>query len=105
MASKYEHADRAKQFAPFDALRGLHEALKEKEKIVVEKPELSEERLEELDRVLNEVQPGAIITVVYYENGEFVKKTGMVSKINREEKKLFLVKTPIAMNNIVNLEV
>lgn len=105
MATKFEHADRAKQFAPFDALRGLNEALREREKIVVDKPELSDERLEELDRLMLEVQPGSIITVVYYENGEFVKKTGMVSKIDRDERKLVLVKTPIAMKNIVNLEV
>ena len=38
-------ADRAKQFIPFDALKGLKEALKEKEKIYVEKKELSEEEI------------------------------------------------------------
>ena len=40
MASR---ADRAKQFLPFDALKGLQEALREKEIENEEKKELSEE--------------------------------------------------------------
>ena len=50
-------ADRAKQFMPFDAVRGLREALAEKERILVPKKELSEEKKEELDYLLKEIQP------------------------------------------------
>lgn len=42
-------ADRAKIFMPFDAVKGFREALAEKERIIVPKTELSEERKEELD--------------------------------------------------------
>ena len=34
-------ADRAKLFIPFDALKGLKEALREKEKVLCEKKELT----------------------------------------------------------------
>ena len=36
-------SDRARQFLPFDALKGFKEAIKERQKIKVEKIELSEE--------------------------------------------------------------
>lgn len=61
-----QKADRAKLFLPFDALKGFREALAEKERIVVPKTELSEDRKEELDRLLHQIKPGDIITVVYF---------------------------------------
>ena len=54
MASKPKHKmpieDRAKQFMPFAALKGLPDALAAKEKITVPKVELSEEMAEESGR-------------------------------------------------------
>jgi len=41
--------NRAKQFLPFDALKGFQEALREKEREFEEKRELSEESLKVLD--------------------------------------------------------
>ena len=37
---KMPASDRAKQFMPFSALKGLDEALREKERIIVEKADL-----------------------------------------------------------------
>ena len=48
-------ADRAKQFMPFSALKGLEEALKTKERQIVDKKELSEELSRELSRNLSEI--------------------------------------------------
>ena len=47
---------RAKQFMPFAALKGLPDALAAKEKIAVEKIELSPEMYEELDRKMHRWQ-------------------------------------------------
>ena len=49
-------ADRAKQFVPFAALKGLPEALSAKERITVDKIELSPEMAEELDRKMHLLQ-------------------------------------------------
>ena len=46
---KMERSERAKQFMPFAALKGFEELLAEKEKMIVQKIELSEERKAELD--------------------------------------------------------
>ena len=48
--TKMSIENRAKQFMPFAALKGLPDALAAKEKIVVEKIELSSDMEEELDR-------------------------------------------------------
>ena len=45
-------ADRAKIFMPFSALKGYEEAIEEKQKLVTERVELSEEQKAELDRKL-----------------------------------------------------
>ena len=55
-------ADRAKQFLPFAALKGLPEALAKKERVAVPKIVLSEDMAEELDRKIQEIVPGRIIS-------------------------------------------
>ena len=57
---------RAKQFAMFDALKGLTEAIAEKERQCVPRKELSEERIEEINRKLKAISKGNFVTVVYY---------------------------------------
>lgn len=77
-------SERAKIFAPFAALKGLNEALKEKEKIRVAKKELSEDMAEELNTALKALSIGDIATVVYYNNTEmqYFQLTGNISKID-----------------------
>lgn len=48
---KMSRAERAKQFMPFAALKGYPEALREKEKIVVPRAEVSEEYAEVFDDI------------------------------------------------------
>ena len=55
--------ERAKQFMPFAALRGYEIALKEREKIVVPKMELSEDMREELDRKFR-ITDGILRTII-----------------------------------------
>lgn len=84
-----DRADRAKQFMPFDALKGLREALAEKERelTLVTRRELSEESRAELDRQMCRIRVGDVITVEYYQRGEYVRQTGSVTRIsaNRRE--------------------
>ena len=49
---------RAKQFQPFDALRGLKEAIAAKEKIIVPKRELSEDSIAEINKTLIGLEKG-----------------------------------------------
>lgn len=95
---------RAKQFIPFSALKGYEEALRAMEKIVVDRKELSEERKEELDETLHELRPGDMVTAIFYENEEYIKITGLVSKIVTDSGYIKIVNKKIALDDIFSLE-
>lgn len=96
-------ADRAKQFMPFAALKGYEEALRRKEKIIVEKVELSEEMKDELDRQFKQINRNDIITVVYYAEEEYLQITGMVARIDIDARYLKVVNTKIPFENIYSI--
>ena len=80
--------ERAKIFLPFDALKGLKEALREKEKILVDKKILSIEEKEKISKKLIQIKKGMIIKVIYFENNEYIELEGMVSLIDFVYKKI-----------------
>ena len=96
--------ERAKQCMPFAALKGYEEALKEKEKIVVPRRELSEETKEQLDRRLPGIRRGDMITVIYYCQGEYLKLTGMVSRIDTDARVLKIVNTKITFEDLFQIQ-
>lgn len=104
MESKMDRADRAKQFMPFDALRGLREALAEKERIIAPRADLSDDARETLDYKLSQVERNKIITVIYYDNGEYLKLTGMVSRLDMTAGILKIVNTKIQFKDIYDIQ-
>lgn len=100
---KMSREDRAKQFMPFAALKGYPEALAKKEKVVVPKAEITEEYAQMLDQKLRLVAKNDIITVVYFCNGEYLKKTGMVSRIDKTARVLKVVNTKILFDDIYDI--
>lgn len=95
--------NRAKQFMPFDALKGFREALAEEERLRVPKRELSEEQKEELNWTIKTVQKKDIVTVEYYHQEEYVQLTGMVSGVDENGKSLTVVNENIPCEDISNL--
>lgn len=95
--------NRAKQFVPFAAVKGYEEALRAKEKIVVEKIELSEERKEELDFILHQIKKNDIITVVYFYKGEYIQLEGMVSWLDKDARVIKIVNTKIPFEDIYEI--
>ena len=95
--------NRAKQFVPFAAVKGFEEALRAKERIVVEKIELSEERKAELDFKLHQSKKRDIVTVVYFDKDEYVKVEGMVSRLDLDARVIKIVNTKIAFDDIYEL--
>ncbi|WP_408072638.1 hypothetical protein [Butyrivibrio sp. JL13D10] len=93
-------ADRASQFQPFAALKGFEEALKERERIEVEKIELSEEALDYLDYQLSLLKVGDMVSIIYYDYGAYVQKTGLISNIKKDAKYLTVVTTDISFDMI-----
>lgn len=103
MVSKMNREERAKQFMPFAALKGYPDALRKKEKIVVSKMEFSEEYQEELDRKLRKVHKNDMVTVMYFCKNEYLKLTGMVSRIDASSRIMKIVNTRIAFEDLYDI--
>ncbi|WP_394926411.1 YolD-like family protein [uncultured Robinsoniella sp.] len=95
--------ERAKQFMPFAALKGYTEVLKKKEKIVVPKIDLLEEYQEELSRKLRQVKKNDIVTVVYFSKNQYLKLTGMVSRVDDTARILKIVNTKISFDDLYDI--
>ena len=95
--------NRAKQFVPFSALKGYEEALRAKEKILVPKMELSEEKKEELNRKLHQIARNDMITVIYFCKGEYIQMEGRVSRLDKDARILKVVNTRIPFEDIYEL--
>ena len=98
------YAERAKIFMPFDALKGFKEALKEKEKIVVDKIELSDEEKDKLIYKLDMLKKGMMIKITYYNNQEYIELRGILSMVNSCNKVITIVKEKIAVQDILEVE-
>lgn len=94
---------RAKQFMPFSALKGLQEALEKKERILVSKPDLSEEQSTHLNTQLCLLKKGDFATVVYYSSGSYFKLTGIIANIDTLNQILQVVTTEIPFEAILEL--
>ncbi len=96
--AKMPISQRAKQFAPFAALKGFEEAIYQKQKIYLQKPELSEEMAQNLDNDFKKIKKGEKITVTYYYDGEYFDVSGIVKKLD------LIYKAITIDNNIIPLE-
>ena len=103
--TKMSREDRAKQFMPFAALKGYEEAIREKEKPIVCPVEISEDKKEELDRKLSILKINDMAEIIYYHNGEYIKQTGMVSKLDISARYIRIVNTKIELKDIYNIEI
>ena len=66
-------ADRAKQFQPFDALKGLQEELRSREerRTRVVKKEISEEREEQISAELAKIYKRSDVEITFYRGGHY----------------------------------
>ncbi len=105
--AKMSQADRAKQFMPFDGVKGLQEALREKERIVVnvDKRELSPDYEAELDLKMQQVRPGYMVKVVYFHENAYLEKVGMVSRLDGDGRMIQIVGEAISFDDVFDVEV
>ena len=96
---------RAKQFAPFDALKGLKEAIAAKEKHPEPRRELTDYMKEQINTALLDLQKGQQITVVYYEKQEqqTAQITGTVMKVDAHWQTLLINQIVIGFEEIYDI--
>lgn len=83
-------AERAKQFMPFAALRGLPEALQRKEHRPIPPVEYSEEQADDLNRKLLALSPGMAVTLTFYLHGSRQTQSGIITRIDTASRCLHL---------------
>ena len=105
LRAKMPVAERAKQFMPFAAVKGLNEALakKERELGLVKKAEMSEEMAEELDAKLALLKKEDIVTAVYFCKGEYRSISGELMLLDDANRILGIDDTKIAFEDILNI--
>lgn len=98
---------RAKQFQPFDAMKGLTEALKDREErhSRVDKLELSEEKIREIEEVLLRVKVGAKVRVEHYKAFHYVFQKSVVDKIDTVKKCLYFGEEEIFFDDIYDIRI
>ncbi len=98
--------ERAKQFAPFDAVSGLHEVLRLKEYEHERKMvgDLSDEQVEEISNVLRQINKIDMVEVVYFEDG-YEKRAVGKAKLNVDKHQITVNCINISLDNIRELHI
>ena len=99
--------ERARQFAPFDAMKGLQEALRDREErhSRVERHEISEEQMEINSEVFSRLKKGALVRIECYYAFHDVTFTGTVTAIDTVFRYLKLGKDKFPFCDIYTIEI
>ena len=103
---KMPRSSRAKQFAPFDALKGLSESLriKEYEHDKILKGDLSEEKVLELSNILLNLNKNNIYNVTYFCDGYNKNEMGNI-KLDTENNGIIIANTKIKLDDVWDIKI
>jgi len=97
--------DRARQFLPFDALKGFREMLLEKEREIEERRELSLDNIEAIDLTFKDINIGTKIKIIYYDEYHYIEIIDIVKRIDNIDKKIYLNNKIIDFKDIIRIEI
>ena len=102
--------DRAKLFAPFAALSGFGDSVRERERLLFPRAVLAEDAQLRLDRKLRRLEPGDYVTAVYFlpekttaEEGRYLTVSSLFLKIDEVRQRLCLDGASIPLEDLVEL--
>lgn len=100
-------AERAKIFAPFDAMKGLQEALRDREErhLRVERHEISDEQAERNSRILIKLRRGMKVEIDCYCAFHDVTKRGTITDVDTTFKHLKLGNERIWFDDIYAIKI
>lgn len=99
---KMPASERAKQFMPFAALRGLNEALAAMEETADSRKILSDEMSDELDAKLHSLYIGSTAEIVFYSSKKYIKISGIITKISMQNRSLTISDVTIPFDDIID---
>ncbi len=100
-------SERAKQFAPFDALKGLQKALrlKEYEHDRIIKGDINEEMADKISNNLLKVKKNDMIYVKYYEDGYYKELQSKLKKLEIAKNQIEIERKVINLSDIFDLDI
>lgn len=95
-----------KKFLPFASLKeqAIFLAAMQKEKQKVEKPLISDDTKEEINRILSEYH-GETVLLYYYDRGFIKNVTGPIKKIDILNQTLIMDDLKVSFTNLLNVEI
>ena len=100
MPERRPRADRAQQFMPFAALKGYYDLIRERERVVEPKRELTDEKALELSQRLAQVERRTMASIAYHDGEAYVTAHGLVSDIDLAGRTITVVRTRIPFDDI-----
>lgn len=109
---KMRRSDRAKLFAPYDALKGFGDSVKEKDRVYYPRMLATDYTQEEINRKLMALNRKDVVTVIYFVSmrrtaeedlGEYHTTSGPVLRVDEIERRLVLDRLSIPFEDIVSL--
>lgn len=99
--------ERAKQFMPFDALKGLREELKKREEKYLreKKKELTEEEILALSKKIIQIKKGDTIQITFFYAGHYVVLKEEVEQVNTVYKYIKIKDNKIAFEDVLDIEI
>jgi hypothetical protein len=96
--------DRAKQFMPFAAVKGLNEALQKKERIARFKSELTDDMAMVLNEKFHKLRKGTLVHITYFLKDDFVVLTGQITRIDNVYRTINIDDTEISIDAITRID-
>ncbi|MCR4697901.1 MAG: YolD-like family protein [Bacilli bacterium] len=95
-----------KKWLPFKSLSGQYDMLDKmkSERNKVAMPELSVDQIDELNRVLVSLQKGDQVEVVYFQEGEILRKRGIFLRCDGYNQKVFFKGFVLPFNALLRFE-
>ena len=99
--------DRAKQFLPFDAMKGLGEAMRRQEELAErrERIEQGEEDAAEVSAVLSRLSRGDRVNVTFFREGQYLTRSGVVTVFDEVKRMLRVGEEWIAFDDLFAIEI
>lgn len=105
MKHRMSRLQRAKQFMPFAALKGFETLLAAVERPKESRVELSEDQLEELNRIIQSLKEGDFIRVVYYTGYCYTELVGIIETMSKATYSLSIESVMIYFKDIKEINV
>ena len=96
---------RAKQFMPFDSLKGFYDMLELEEQNKKMKISLSDDSYDYLNDNLKQIKKGDNILVKYYYEIDYIKTIDIVKNIDKVNKKIYLKNSIISFEDIIDIKI